>query len=66
MGQIVGPETLSFNLNQMPGNYPKEDNLNGESLKFNVLTMLSNLSLRTATHFGHVQPSLDYQYSSLK
>jgi hypothetical protein len=28
MGQIVGPETLVFNLNQTPGNYPKEDNLN--------------------------------------
>jgi hypothetical protein len=27
MGQIVGLETLVFNLNQMPGNYPKEDNL---------------------------------------
>jgi hypothetical protein len=39
MGQIVGPETLVFNLNQTPDNYPKEDNLNtmnhGESLKFN-------------------------------
>jgi hypothetical protein len=28
MGQIVGPETLVFNLNQTPGNYPKEYNLN--------------------------------------
>jgi hypothetical protein len=39
MGQIAGPETLVFNLNQTPSNYPKEDNsttLNqGESLKFN-------------------------------
>ena len=26
--QTVGPETLVFNLNQTPGNYPKEDNLN--------------------------------------
>jgi hypothetical protein len=25
MGQIVGPETLVFNLNQTPGNYLKED-----------------------------------------
>jgi hypothetical protein len=29
MGQIVGPETLAFSLNQTPGNYPKEDNLKG-------------------------------------
>jgi hypothetical protein len=40
MGQIIGPETLVLNLNQTPGNYPKEDNLNtanhGESLKFNM------------------------------
>jgi hypothetical protein len=40
MGQIVGPEKLVFNLNQMPGNYPNEDNLNrvnyGKSFKFNV------------------------------
>ena len=39
MEQIVGPETLVFNLNQTPSNYPKEYNLNtvnhGESLKFN-------------------------------
>jgi hypothetical protein len=28
MGQTVGPETLVSNLNQMPGNYPKEDNFN--------------------------------------
>ena len=39
MGQIVSSETLVFNLNQTPGNYPKEDNFNtvnhGESLKFN-------------------------------
>ena len=28
MGQIVGPETLVVSLNQTPGNYPKEDNLN--------------------------------------
>ena len=29
MGQIVSPEMLVFfNLNQMPGNYPKQDNLN--------------------------------------
>jgi hypothetical protein len=39
-GQIVGPETLVFNLNQTPGNYLKEDNLNSvnhsESLKFNI------------------------------
>jgi hypothetical protein len=27
MEQIVGPETLVFNLNQTPGNYPKEENL---------------------------------------
>jgi hypothetical protein len=27
MGQIVGPEMLVFNLNQMLVNYPKEDNL---------------------------------------
>ena len=37
MGQIVGPETLVFNLNQTPGNYPKAHNLNavnrGESLE---------------------------------
>jgi hypothetical protein len=37
IGQIVGHETLVFNLNQTPGNYLKEDNLNmmnhGESLK---------------------------------
>jgi hypothetical protein len=26
--QIVSPETLVFNLNQMLGYYPKEDNLN--------------------------------------
>jgi hypothetical protein len=42
MGQTVGPETLIFNLNQTPGNYPKEDNLytmnHGESLKFNIPT----------------------------
>jgi hypothetical protein len=40
MGQIVGPELLVFNLNQTPGNYPKEDNLNkvnhDERLKFNI------------------------------
>jgi hypothetical protein len=40
MIQIVGPETMVFNLNQTPGNYPKEDNLNtvnhDESLKFNI------------------------------
>jgi hypothetical protein len=28
MGQIIGPETLVFNLNHTPDNYPKEDNLN--------------------------------------
>lgn len=28
MGQIVGPETLVCKLNKMPGNYPKEENLN--------------------------------------
>jgi hypothetical protein len=28
MGQIVGFETLVLNLNQTPGSYPKEDNLN--------------------------------------
>jgi hypothetical protein len=28
MGQIVVPETLVFNLNQTPGNYPREDNFN--------------------------------------
>jgi hypothetical protein len=37
MGQIVSPETLVFNPNQTPGNYPKEGKLNtpnhGESLK---------------------------------
>ena len=27
MGQIVGPETLDFNLNQTPDNYPKDDHL---------------------------------------
>jgi hypothetical protein len=26
MVQIVSPETLVFNLNQKPGNYPKENN----------------------------------------
>ena len=26
IGQTVSPETLVFNLNQTPGNYPKEDN----------------------------------------
>jgi hypothetical protein len=44
MGQIVSPETLVFNLNQTPGNYPKEDKFNrvnhGESLKFNVNALL--------------------------
>ena len=33
MEQIVGPETLVFNLNQTPGNYTKEDNLNTVVLK---------------------------------
>ena len=28
MGEIAGPETLGFNLNHTPGNYPNEDNLN--------------------------------------
>jgi hypothetical protein len=28
MGQTASPETLAFNLNLTPGNYPKEDNLN--------------------------------------
>jgi hypothetical protein len=32
MGQIVSPETLVFNLNQTPGNDPKEDNFN--SMKY--------------------------------
>jgi hypothetical protein len=27
-GKTVSPETLVFNLNQTPGNYPKEDNFN--------------------------------------
>jgi hypothetical protein len=27
MEQIVGTEKLVFNLNQTPGNYPKDDNL---------------------------------------
>jgi hypothetical protein len=39
MGQIVSPETLVSNLNQTPGNYPREENFNtmnhGESLTFN-------------------------------
>ena len=39
MGQTVSPKTFVFNLNQTPGNYQKEHNLNivnhDESLKFN-------------------------------
>jgi hypothetical protein len=31
MEKIVSPETLVFNLNQTPGNYPKQDNLNTRS-----------------------------------
>ena len=50
MGQIAGPETLIFNLNHTPGNYPKEDNLNTlnhvESLKFNILVQHCVLSTR--------------------
>jgi hypothetical protein len=34
MGQIVTPETLIFNLNQTPGNYPEKDNLNTRWLKY--------------------------------
>jgi hypothetical protein len=48
MGQITGLETLVFNLNQMPGNYPKEENLNtvnhGESFKFNKNILYSGFS----------------------
>jgi hypothetical protein len=59
MGQIVGPETLVFNLNQTPGNYPKEDNLNtlkhGESLKFNKIYVLCyNFATHTAGFSRHV------------
>jgi hypothetical protein len=50
MRQIVGPEALGFNLNQTPGIYPKEDNLNtvnhGESLKFNKVQGGSNMTRR--------------------
>jgi hypothetical protein len=41
MGQTVSSETLVFNLDQTPGNYPKEDDFktmnHGESLKFNTI-----------------------------
>jgi hypothetical protein len=48
MGQIVGPKTMVFNLNQAPGNYPKEDNLktvnHGEGLKFNIFSGCEHMS----------------------
>ena len=48
MGQIIGLETLDFNLNQTPDNYPKEENLNtvnhGESLQFNKNILYSGFS----------------------
>jgi hypothetical protein len=49
MGKIVSSEMLVFNLNQMPGNYPKKDNLNtlnhGKSLKFNTIRINFPLTL---------------------
>jgi hypothetical protein len=57
MGQIIGPETLVFNLNQTPGNYPKEDNLNrvnhGESLKFNKWNSITTTTTTTTTTLKH-------------
>jgi hypothetical protein len=56
MGQIVRPETLVFNLNQTPDNYPKEDNFNtvnhGESLKFNDIHFVS-LTTCIPFHMGN-------------
>jgi hypothetical protein len=61
MGQTVSSETLVFNLNQTPGNCPKEDNFNtmnhGESLKLNmekecehkVINMLVNCNVFITT-----------------
>jgi hypothetical protein len=36
VGHKVGPETLVFKINQTPGNYPKEDNLNKWRLVSNL------------------------------
>jgi hypothetical protein len=50
MGQTVYPEMLVFNLNQTLGNYPIEGNFNtfnhGESLKFNVDYVVSDVSVQ--------------------
>jgi hypothetical protein len=44
MGQIVSPEMLGFNLNQMPGNYPKENNFNARHIWTGYKQILNHLN----------------------
>jgi hypothetical protein len=59
MRQIVGSEMLVFDLNQTPGNYPKDDNLNtlnhDEMLKFNTVRKVIFLVLEYLFRGGTLQ-----------